>query len=205
MAHRQLFAVTFLASGLWLAACGGGGTLPEPSVDETSDQAPGNADQPPVNPDQPPGNSDQPPGAGQPGGGTPPSAGGNACEQFCDRYGNDCSGMNQANVIVRSLCGRGCDDLLAKQECTSTFTNLLTCVQGLQGLCTEAGPSNSDVQRCTGPYQAWTNCEDQGTDDPPVITPMACTQAGGCDCTDDCATCRCALGEASTTCDAICP
>jgi hypothetical protein len=209
VAYRQLFSVTF-ALGFGLAACGGDGATGSPSETNTSDSAPpsaekppGSSDQPPANPDQPPANPDRPPAnPDQAGGGSTPPGNGNACEQFCDRYADNCPGDNGGNAVVRQLCGRGCDDLLGG-DCAAAVGTLLSCVVDVPGLCTEPGPSESDLNRCTAAYQAWNSCDDD--DEPPVMNPpMGCTQAGGCDCADDCTTCRCALGAASTTCDALC-
>jgi hypothetical protein len=206
VAYRQLFAATFVTLGLAASACGGGGASSSSGGSGTvSEQPPASDDQPPGNPDQPPANPDQPP-SGQTGGTVTTPGGSNECERFCDRYGDDCPGNNQASSIVRSLCNRGCDDLLAAQQCAPALGSLLACVVDLPGLCTEAGPSNADLQTCTNAYQAWTSCDNPDDDDnPPAMMPMGCTQAGGCDCADNCAACRCALGEANTTCDAVCP
>lgn len=203
MAYRQLCALTLVAS--WLAACGGGGTLPAASTNDSGDAAPANADQPPGSADQAPANQDQPPQASQSSGGPATPGAGNACEDFCEERGKDCGGNNQANTIVRGLCGRGCDTLL-DGECAAAFNQLLPCVVALPGLCTEAGPALADLQKCTEVYQTWLTCDgDKGMDNPPAMQPAGCSKDTGCDCADTCASCRCALGENSASCDPICP
>jgi hypothetical protein len=152
VAHRAIFAVTFAAAGLWLAACSGGpgpaqdlgngsGTELPPASEEqapgNSDQAPGNSDQPPVNPDQPPGNPDQPPGAG---GGTQPPGSGTPCEQLCAKY-SECPGPG-INQIVRQVCSDDCASTDADPTCAPAVTAAIGCVSQLSGLCTEAGPGD---------------------------------------------------------------
>ena len=202
MAYRQLCALTLVAS--WLAACGGGGTLPAPSTND-SDAIPANTDQPPGSSDQAPANEDQPPQASQSSGGTAKPGGSNECKDFCDDHGKSCAGDNQANTIIRSLCDRGCDSLLGNQQCAPAFGKLLTCVVALPGLCTPMGPSGSDLQKCTEVYQTWTTCDgDKSQGNPPAMQPAGCKKDAGCDCADECASCHCLLGESSATCAPLC-
>jgi len=203
VAYRQLCALTLVAS--WLAACGGGGTLPAPSTNDAGDSAPANADQPPGNPDQAPPNGDQPPAASPSSGGTATPGISQACEDFCDEHGKDCPGDNTANKVVRSLCERGCDKLITNQRCGSAFSTLFTCFTPLAGLCSADGPSLADLEKCTDVYQTWTTCDsNEGQENPPAMQPAGCKKDTGCDCADSCASCRCLLGENSTTCDSLC-
>lgn len=213
MAYRQLCFVTFAMLGLWLPACGSGdvaGEVDPPKSDQppaSGDQAPPNSDQPPGNSDQPPGNSDQPPGnPDQPLGPQPgqpsPSTWEDECDDLCDEYGGaqECEANSASGALVRTICDHGCSVKQGEESCEATFVTAVKCVAGLSGLCTEAGPSAATAMTCQQAVSAAQACvlaaQPGGGD--------TCNTAGQCECEDDCASCKCALGASSAVCASLC-
>lgn len=212
MAYRNLLAACF-ACGLIAVGCGSGGAGTANATDATtndvatsgSDHAPVSQDQAPVNKDQPPSSSDQAPVA-SPGSNSSSDGSGAeaACRAFCDKFGgNDaCPGDNGSSSLVRAICNGNGNCMLDPEDvpCEAEAVRILDCLSHLPGLCTTDGPSELDASACQAAIDAAKACEDAHK---PVTDP--CSMAGGCDCGNDtCKSCRCALGENSPTCDAIC-
>jgi len=204
VAYRKLLGLAYVAFALTALGCDGGngaGSAPGDGED-----LPGPADQPPLNPDQPPPNSDRPPASDdQPSGGPVAGGGGDAaesaCRDLCRGAGADCGGNDVASTAVRAICQSGCVLDEQARACSNVALAAINCLTGLDGLCTEDGPSEQDQARCERALDAMDQCVSGGQGQQPTT---GCTQAGACDCDDDCQTCACALGEDSAVCATIC-
>jgi hypothetical protein len=214
VAYRYLFAACF-ACGLIAVGCGSGGAGSAATTDATtsddvpsaSDHAPASNDQAPGSKDQPPPSSDQAPAASAT---SKPSGSGvgaeAACRAFCDQFGgDDCAGANGANGnngLVGAICEGNCKLDPEDVPCEAEAVAILDCLSRLPDLCTTDG-SDLATSDCPDEIRAASACQDAHR--PPEMPTDNCTMDNGCDCGQDmCKSCRCVLGENSTTCDAIC-
>jgi hypothetical protein len=205
VAYRKLLAFAYIALALTALGCDGGNSASAAPGD--GEDLSGPADQPPLNPDQPPGSTDRPPAsADQPAGG--PVRGGDggdpaetACRDLCGGVGADCDGDNAASQAVRAICQSGCVLDAQERQCSTQALTAINCLAGLNGLCTEDGPSEQDEARCERALDAMDKCINGDQGQQPTT---GCTQAGACVCDDDCQSCACALGEDSAVCATIC-
>lgn len=197
MAYRQLLALACLTLGAAVFGCGSGGSARSAQPDDAdqpptnaADPSPGNSDQPRSSYDRPPYNPDQPGGAPAPGGGGGDEAAAEAaCRALCDIVGTNedqCPGGG-ANGAARSVCASGCTVTAELRPCLAKGVALVNCLSGLNGLCTEDGPSESDTARCNAALNELSQCSEQQNPPDP--------QPGGDDCSgSDCEKCICEAG-----------
>jgi len=204
VAYRQLCAVTFAVLGWVTVGCGSGsGSLAVPDV--TDEQPPANPDQPTnnasdhtSNADQPPANPDRP--LHEPSGlpGTGDSGAETACRALCDSIKDkDCKGPSGA--VTRAICNTGCVLSAAQQPCAAEFAAAISCLGGLDGLCTDA-LTEDQAASCDNAFDAADEC-DKAHQPPDDDEGPPCSAARGCECGNDaCMTCAC---EAGTDSDAL--
>ncbi len=220
MAYRQFCALTFAALG-WIAVACGGSTGTNAAPDATEEQPPGNPDQAPSdsdqasNTDRPPTSSDQPPSDTDPAG---PGGGGRLtalCEKICSTIStlaNEC-GDGMATVGMGNVCS---DDIKCEippdLPCVNELADAFDCVfVNLAAICSSADDNNPEspgFEPCQAVGSAYTTCaranglieEDgnNGNGNGNGNNPPACSQDGGCDCTNDCSECTCEAGTNST-------
>ena len=182
MAYRQLLALSSVVIGLAALGCGSGNSNVASDPPDDGAALPAPADQPPFSADQPPASSDRPPASSdQPAGGPAPGGGGGsgaqaACRDLCDGVGDNCPG-NGPNAAVRAICETGCVLDAQTNRCEREVLALITCLAGLDGLCTEDGPSEQAAARCNDDLQAAGQCTD---DAEPPASSGACKMASGC-------------------------
>lgn len=206
MAYRHFLALSCVILGLAAMACGGGKASPTEPPDSdalaahAADQPVNDADQPIATTDRPPTNADQPP-AGPTGGGGSDTGVETQCRQFCSGIveTSECAG-DGANQIARNVCDSGCTLTAQTRPCAAKAAALIACLAGLDGLCTEDGPSDAAAQRCTSPSNELNDCIENGGATPPAGN---CTKAGACQCGNTCELCRC-LATDQSSCDDIC-
>lgn len=215
MAYRQLCAVTFATLG-WLAVACGGNTGTNAAPDATEEQPPSNQDQAPndtdtaSNPDQTPGNTDAPPSnvddpAGSGGGGRLTAL----CERICDTIetlAEDCSdGMTDIGMGEACKAPVNCQ-IPVDTPCVDEIADAFDCIfENLATICSDApgeGQQGPQAKPCQDVGRRFTMCAEQNglTDPDPGEgngngNQRDCTEAGGCECPTECATCSCEAGS----------
>ena len=188
-----------------IGACGGGDSTtnysngrsqPAPTIVSQTPQVPSDS-VPPTNPQLPASNGQAPSMNSQ-----SPSSTGTASITCA-----------QAFAVLRAAgCGVTQDD---QAQCEAAVVPGAPCFDELQALfrcymnyvaCDDSGHL-IDATTCDNETTAVDSCEGAHSQSPPPANPTGCTSAGGCNCANDCDSCRCLAIDTpslSSTCDTIC-